>query len=137
MARAHKIYFTWKNNNKKENQQEWQLQGKFLMRQIHYLFYYYRVFWDWEIKIKTNQNTNKATFVCISPPCTSPHKANFEKNYDITSVLSDLLLIRWSEYWSEINGDSGLSYHICNHQTPLVYIMVVEYQTTSTSQADP
>ena len=30
MARAHKIYFTWKNNNKKENQQEWQLQGKIL-----------------------------------------------------------------------------------------------------------
>ena len=30
MARAHKIYFTWKNNNKKENQQEWQLQDKIL-----------------------------------------------------------------------------------------------------------
>lgn len=90
MARAHKIYFTWKNNNKKENQQEWQLQGKILNETNSFS----TTTEYFETEIKTNQNTNKATFVCISPPCTSPHKANFEKNYDITSVLSDLLLIR-------------------------------------------
>lgn len=91
MARAHKIYFTWKNNNKKENQQEWQLQGKILNETNSFS----TTTEYFETEIKTNQNTNKATFVCISPPCTSPHKANFEKNnYDITSVLSGLLLIR-------------------------------------------
>ena len=90
MARAHKIYFTWKNNNKKENQQEWQLQGKILNETNSFS----TTTEYFETEIKTNQNTNKATFVCISPPCTSPHKANLEKNYDITSVLSGLLLIR-------------------------------------------
>ena len=90
MARAHKIYFTWKNNNKKENQQEWQLQGKILNETNSFS----TTTEYFETEIKTNQNTNKATFVCISPPCTSAHKANFEKNYDITSVLSGLLLIR-------------------------------------------
>lgn len=90
MARAHKIYFTWKNNNKKENQQEWQLQGKILNETNSFS----TTTEYFETEIKTNQNTNKATFVCISPPCTSPHKENFEKNYDITSVLSGLLLIR-------------------------------------------
>ena len=94
MARAHKIYFTWKNNNEKENQQEWQLQGKILNETNSLPFLLLQGILRREIKIKTNQNTNKATFVCISLPCTSPHKANFEKNYDITSVLSDLLLMR-------------------------------------------
>lgn len=112
MARAHKIYFTWKNN-KKENQQEWQIQGKILDETNSLPFLLLQSILRWGIQIQTNQNTNKATFVCISLPCTSPHKANFEKNYDVTSVLFDLLLIR-KIFCQTINlyYDSGLSYHI-------------------------
>ena len=72
MARAHKIYFTWKNNNKKENQQEWQIQGKILKETNSLPLLLLQSILRWEIQIKTNQNTNKAMFVCISLHWTSP-----------------------------------------------------------------
>ena len=106
MARAHKIYFTWKKyNNKKENQQEWQLQCKILNETNSLPLLLLQSILRWEVQIKTTK-TRKSW--------TSPHKASSEKNYDITLVFSDFAKqwINIKNHWSETSGDSGLSYHI-------------------------
>ena len=59
MARAHKIYFTWKNNNKKENQQEWQIQGKILKETNSLPLLLLQSILRWEIQIKQIKTQTK------------------------------------------------------------------------------